>query len=280
MNDGRFETILKTILNGDLSKKEIERRLQEVIDEELSGPLDAPADMELVEKCQSLLWALKTNGQIPYPDGAEESKKRLLKKLERNSAQRKRSFFMRLAVIAATLLVFLGLGLVGLRWFDGESTPDGQQYVIRGKEITTEMVVQAIAEHQGDGKLVTTSKEEAEGYLGFEIPLPEQLLGEYSCEKYSVHMLPAWAQCMCNYANDEQQINVAVYFLTDVNNSVLFFEQNNKGEKIDVNGNEVYFTSNVENNTLTWEENNIIYWVSGNFDMNDSTNIVKSLKER
>lgn len=279
MNDGRFETILKTILNGDLSKKEIERRLQEVIDEELSGPLDAPADMELVEKCQSLLWALKTNGQIPYPDGAEESKKRLLKKLERNSAQRKRSFFMRLAVIAATLLVFLGLGLVGLRWFDGESTPDGQQYVIRGKEITTEMVVQAIAEHQGDGKLVTTSKEEAEGYLGFEIPLPEQLLGEYSCEKYSVHMLPAWAQCMCNYANDEQQINVAVYFLTDVNNSVLFFEQDNEGKRLTVNGRVIYLASNVNQNTFTWAEDNVIYSIGSTLTMNDNVAIIEKIME-
>ena len=279
MNDGRFETILKTILNGDLSKKEIERRLQEVIDEELSGPLDAPADMELVEKCQSLLWALKTNGQIPYPDGAEESKKRLLKKLERNSAQRKRSFFMRLAVIAATLLVFLGLGLVGLRWFDGESTPDGQQYVIRGKEITTEMVVQAIAEHQGDGKLVTTSKEEAEGYLGFEIPLPEQLRGEYSCEKYSVHMLPAWAQCMCNYANDEQQINVAVYFLTDVNNSVLFFEQDNEGKRLTVNGRVIYLASNVNQNTFTWAEDNVIYSIGSTLTMNDNVAIIEKIME-
>ena len=279
MNDGRFETILKTILNGDLSKKEIERRLQEVIDEELSGPLDAPADMELVEKCQSLLWALKTNGQIPYPDGAEESKKRLLKKLERNSAQRKRSFFMRLAVIAATLLVFLGLGLVGLRWFDGESTPDGQQYVIRGKEITTEMVVQAIAEHQGDGKLVTTSKEEAEGYLGFEIPLPEQLLGEYSCEKYSVHMLPAWAQCMCNYANDEQQINVAVYFLTDVNNSVLFFGQDNEGKRLTVNGRVIYLASNVNQNTFTWAEDNVIYSIGSTLTMNDNVAIIEKIME-
>ena len=195
MKDGRFETILKTILYGDLSKQEMERRLQEVIDEELSGPLNAPADMELVEKCQSLLWELSVNGSVPYPDHAEESKQKLIRKLEEASSNRRTGFLRRAIAVAAAIVLLCGLSVMSIRWFEGTSTPDGQQYVIRGQEITTEMVAKAIAEHQGDGKLVTTSKTEAEEYLGFEIPLPEQLLGEYVCDQYAVHMLPAWAQC-------------------------------------------------------------------------------------
>lgn len=277
MNDGRFETILKTILNGDLSKKEIERRLQEVIDEELSGPLDAPADMELVEKCQSLLWELATNGSIPYPDHAEESKQKLVQKLEQPSFGRRTSFLRRLIVVAAAFVLVCGLSLMSIRWITGTSSPDGEQYIVQGHEITVDMIQHCIAEHMEDGWYVTTSKAEVEEYLGFDILVPSLLAGKYNCESYEVNILPIWIQCMCNYAYGDQTISIMIYFLTDVNDTVLFMEQNEVGDIIHVDDLKVYVSENVDNNSLIWSDNNIVFHVMGQFEINQGIEIVKQI---
>lgn len=277
MNDGRFETILKTILNGDLSKKEIERRLQEVIDEELSGPLDAPADMELVEKCQSLLWELATNGSIPYPDHAEESKQKLVQKLEQPSFGRRTSFLRRLFVVAAAFVLVCGLSLISIRWITGTSSPDGEQYIVQGHEITVDMIQHCIAEHMEDGWYVTTSKAEVEEYLGFDILVPSLLAGKYNCESYEVNILPIWIQCMCNYAYGDQTISIMIYFLTDVNDTVLFMEQNEVGDIIHVDDLKVYVSENVDNNSLIWSDNNIVFHVMGQFEINQGIEIVKQI---
>lgn len=281
MHDGRFETILKTILQENPSKEEIERRLQAVIDEELSGPLmDMSADMELVQKCQSLLWTLKTNGAFPYPDHAQENKQKLLQKLQRPASEKKQRLVYRLAVAAAAAVLVLGLGLISLRWYCGNSTPDGQQYIIKGHEITTEMVARAIAEHGAEGQFITSSKEEAENYLGFEIPVPSQLLGKYTCDQYLVHILPFWAQSVCIYTHNEQSIQTTVYYLTDVKNSVLFLEQNDSGEDYSVNGTKIYVSKNVDKNVLTWVEGNVVYDVSGVFSVEQGIEIIKEIRRQ
>ncbi len=278
MNDGRFETILKTILNGDLSKKEIERRLQEVIDEELSGPLDAPADMELVEKCQSLLWELATNGSIPYPDHVEESKQKLVQKLEQPSFGRRTSFLRRLFVVAAAFVLVCGLSLISIRWITGTSSPDGEQYIVQGHEITVDMIQHCIAEHMEDGWYTTTSKAEVEEYLGFDILVPSLLAGKYNCESYEVNILPIWIQCMCNYAYGDQTISIMIYFLTDVNDTVLFMEQNEVGDIIQVDDLKVYVSENVDNIALTWSEGNIVYDMMGKLTVEQGLEIVSELR--
>lgn len=278
MNDGRFETILKTILNGDLSKKEIERRLQEVIDEELSGPLDAPADMELVEKCQSLLWELATNGSIPYPDHAEESKQKLVQKLEQPSFGRRTSFLRRLIVVAAAFVLVCGLSLISIRWITGTSSPDGEQYIVQGHEITVDMIQHCIAEHMEEGQFTTTSREEAETYLGFRIPLPDQLLDGYECEKYYLNATPLWIQCLCRYTYDEQNINITLYCLTDVNDSILFMEQNEVGNKRCIDEIEIYVSENIDNIAMTWFDGNVVYDMMGQFTIDQGLDIVKNMR--
>lgn len=278
MHDGRFETILKTILQENPSKEEIERRLQAVIDEELSGPLmDMSADMELVQKCQSLLWTLKTNGAFPYPDHAQENKQKLLQKLQRPASEKKQRLVYRLAVAAAAAVLVLGLGLISLRWYRGNSTPDGQQYIIKGHEITTEMVARAIAEHGDDEYFETSSKEEAEAFLGFDIPVPSQLLGKYTCEQYLVHILPFWAQSVSIYTHNEQSIHTTVYYLTNVKDSILFLEQDNSGENYSVNGTRLYVSNNVDQTVLTWNEGNLVYYVFGVFELEQGVEIAQEI---
>lgn len=279
MNDGRFETILKTILNDDLSKKEIERRLQEVIDEELSGPLDAPADMELVEKCQSLLWELATNGSIPYPDHAEESKQKLVQKLEQPSFGRRTSFLRRLIVVAAAFVLVFGLSLISIRWITGTSSPDEQQYVIRGHEITSELIQHCIAEQTGanNSQFTTSSKTEAQNYLGFQLPLPDKLQSAYEINKIYINVLPIWIQCKCSYVYRGNEIDVKIYWLTDSDDSVLFIEQNGVGEHVNINNTDIYISQNEEYMDIMWHDDVSVYCVTGMFSKEEGLKIFSEI---
>lgn len=78
--------ILKIIEYGNLSRDEIERRLEQIIDAELNVPLYAEINKEKVDLCNSLLWELYTQGRcdIKFKDNTEDSKKRLIEKLKKD----------------------------------------------------------------------------------------------------------------------------------------------------------------------------------------------------
>lgn len=262
MEDGRFLTILKTILYGDLSKQDAEKLLQDEIDRELSGPLDRPSDRALVEKCQSLLWEMKTAGAVKYPDHALENKQKLIQKLNR-PANRPKLFSVRKWIVAAAALVLLcGLSMGSIFWSRGTSTPDEQQYVIQSYRISPELIQKVVGE-QEDQRLVTSSRAEAEAFLGFDLPVPETFLGRFACESYEINVLPIWVQCRCEYSDQEEHVGVTLYFMTGVEDNALYFEQDSVGEDIIIDRINVHAATNYDRNTLTWMEENVVYRVIG-----------------
>lgn len=276
-SDGRLETILKAILQEGLSKKEAERRLQTVIDDELSGPLGKAADMALVEKCQSLLWTLKTNGSLPYEDHALENKQKLMQKLE-EKPEKKRTNLHRVILAAAALIAVLGLGFAGLRWIRGASNRDEQQYILRSSEISADVIEKSVAAHGEECNFSTASREEAEAYLGFQIPLPSELLGEYEISKLSISILPYWTECMVYYSHNDEYIRIKLFFVADYNEFKLFFEQNEKGTNISLNGKKVYVSENKGKKALTWIENNVVYDVFQIGDLEQGKQIFNEIR--
>ena len=66
MNSNRqaiFQEILKTIEYGNLSRDEIERRVERMIEKELNVPLYAKINKEKVDLCNSLLRKLYMLGE-------------------------------------------------------------------------------------------------------------------------------------------------------------------------------------------------------------------------
>ena len=142
------------------------------------------------------------------------------------------------------------------------------------------MIQHCIAEHMEEGQFTTTSREEAEAYLGFRIPLPDQLLDGYECQKYYLNATPLWIQCMCDYIHDEKCISITLYCLTDVNDSILFMEQNNDGERININGMEVYTSKNTDNSSFILTDNNIVIHIIGKFELDQGIMIVKDIRRK
>lgn len=258
-NEGRLETIVNAILQGELSKEEAERRLQAVIDEELSGPLEKQADMELVGKCQSLLWALKTNGQIPYEDHASQNKQKLLQKLEAKMPEKKRPLTFRLGMAAAAVVLLLGLGFFSAQWLRGESGKDQQQYILQGSELFAGLVPPVTADFGEVSRLTTASREEAEAFLGTEIPLPSRLMGEYTAVRYDMGILPHSAFCQVIYACGEDRIAINLDFVTDFEEFRTTFEQRREGKEVEVAGARVYTSDNMGRHFFVWTEGNVVH---------------------
>ena len=74
--------ILNAIEYGNLSTEETRRRLEELIDYEINKT-DAPANIEIVDECEKLLWALNTKGKLPFISNLKSNKQSVLKRINR-----------------------------------------------------------------------------------------------------------------------------------------------------------------------------------------------------
>ena len=62
--------ILNAIEYGNLSTEETRRRLEELIDNEINKT-NAPANMEIVDECEKLLWDLYKIGHLAFESNLE-----------------------------------------------------------------------------------------------------------------------------------------------------------------------------------------------------------------
>ena len=88
-NEAQLAKIKDAIKKGELTKEIIERRLNAAIDAELRKT-DSPADMELINACQDLLWEINMHGE-PYHSNQQQSLAALREKLAKMERARNES---------------------------------------------------------------------------------------------------------------------------------------------------------------------------------------------
>ena len=142
--------ILKAIDFGLLHNDEMERRLMDLIMEEAERT-DGPADEELILTCLDLMDVLQGRAHEVDMVRINALNQRIANAIQKmkKREKRRRTAFRAIGAIAAALVLIVALG-VPLRWtwFESWSTPDEQQHVIMGHEISVEMVASAIAENE------------------------------------------------------------------------------------------------------------------------------------
>lgn len=134
-NEAQLAKIKDAIKKGELTKEIIERRLKSAIDAELRKT-DSPADMELINACQDLLWEINMHGE-PYHSNQQQSLAALREKLAKMERAKKRKRRV-LGIAMASFLLVVGSFAVDTalhrQWLEGEQAPDEQQYIISGQE--------------------------------------------------------------------------------------------------------------------------------------------------
>lgn len=274
------ERILTAIEYGNLTNEETERRIVELIEAEV-GKTDSAADMELIDACQSLLWQLHSHGTVAYDSHAEQNHEKLMARIAKT--EKRRSIDLRplrwVAVAAVVILLFVG---VRFSWFEHSDTPDGQQHVITGQEITVEMVQAAIAENTGKDAVETTDLQELRDIIGFDPHIPETIADEWHVSACAAWFARNCVQVTVTYENRYVPDDTLIYvinFYSSVSDSYLTFEQSDKGEDTLVGEQQVYLSVNVERSIACWCKDNMICEVSCRMKEDSFRNLVRIIVE-
>lgn len=274
--------IMQAIEYGTLPTDETQRRLMELIQKEASRT-EGPADEELISACVDLMERFQ--GREYEEDDARTTALNqqitaLIQKKQR-SQEHRRTAFRAVSAIAAVLVLIVGIG-VPLRWtwFESWSTPDEQQHVIMGHEITVDMVASAIAENEAKEPIVVSDFSEFEKYLGFDPGMPSILGDEWIADYGSTQCFSGYIQIVAKYVHTEisiKSIACTINYFTDIEYAYFSFEQNRAGDKVQINDIEVYVSDNMERSAACWYNNNMYVWLSGDVTADELMTMILNL---
>ena len=278
----QVEKILSVIEYGTLSVEETRRRVEALIDAETEKE-DEPADMELIDACEDLLWELGTNGSIPFDSRMETNRAAVHARL-RSRPIRSGHPVVRTAAMVAALFAFalIGESVFHREWLEARSTPDQQQFVLQGYEIDPGIVGRSIAEHSEAEPLSTTDWSAVEDYLGFAPFLLKMDREEWNTEVYYASVSPIYVKLTAIYqrAQDEtQRMLYTTYCFQNMKDAYAAFEQNCEGKPIEILGRQAYVSENMGNTSVFYYENNCTYRVVGNIEYDELLRFAEEMME-
>ena len=257
--------ILKVIEFGTLPIEETKRRLEELVDYEITRK-DAPANIELITACDDLLWELKTEGKIVFESHFNENLKIVKDKVfsRKHISHLNMHRAKRCLIVAATILFCIGL-LGGYEWLNGTSSPDEQQFVISGETVDVDIISKCIASHNDFTEFRTTKWEEVVTFLGFEPANLEDVLHDWSIYEYVISVTPVEISFTARFLHDTNKENHLVFntnYYSIAEDAHWTFEQNKEGTESIIHGEKVYISKNIDRNTAMWIDGNILSKVS------------------
>lgn len=271
MNDDRgaaVKQIMQAIEYGTLPTDETQRRLMELIQKEASRT-DGPADEELLSACIDLMERLQGREHVEDEARIAALNQRITESIQKKQRRQehRHTAFRAVSAIAAVLVLIVGIG-VPLRWtwFESWSTPDEQQHVIMGHEITVDMVASAIAENEAKEPIVVSDFAEFEEHLGFDPGFPSYLCDNWGADYGMIRFFSGYIRVVAIYvnsANPEESITCTINYFTDVEYAYFSFEQNKEGNKIQHDNIEIYVSDNMNRTAACWYNNNMYVWLSG-----------------
>lgn len=271
--------IMKAIENGSLPTNETQRRLMALIENE-ANRTDGPADEDLISACMDLLERLQ--GRTYTEDEARITalNQRIAAAIAKKEKQRRMvSMAVRLVAAAAVILLFVG---VCVSWFEHSNTPDGQQHIITGQEITVEMVQAAIAENAGKGSFETTDLQELQQVLGFNPQIPEVIADEWQASVCNVWFMRNSIQVTVTYASaklQDEHISYVIAYYSDVGEAQTTLEQSYAGTDRMISDVKVYVTHNIDNQVACWNIDNVVYELNAGINESDFFNILITILE-
>lgn len=272
--------IMAAIKEGHLTKNEMEGRLKAAIDHEYAH--GNPPNAALINACEDLLLHLEGD-ELSFTS----SNVRLHQLIEQNGCKEShsRSWAMRPLRLAVAFMVVIAISFgigsaVRWQWFDIGSTPDEQQYFVKGQEVSVDAIQRAIAEHEETPLIILDDMAELSFHLGFEPMLPRHVNSVWKAVRSTIFFFPDYIQLCTTYIhqeNDSRTMNYTQNYYTNINNAYLSFEQKCEGERVALNGQSVYVSINMDRPTACWQNEMTVYAVSGDFDYEDIPQILSEL---
>ena len=224
--DAATDEILKAIQYGLMPIDEIEKRLQGIVEQELSGSIDAEYNREKVELCNSLLQQIYTNQKIDFPMHSEAIKAQIM---EKHLAYKRRNERLKRSICAAAA-VFCLFGvlqfshILPLKLFPENLTlhTEVQEPLVNAKTI-------ALANLEDAESVILSSSSlqyaDAVAFLGYDPAMPQNVDNAYEMETCSILVIPDVTVLSCGYG-EENDIQFTKTFFTNMREASLLFEEN------------------------------------------------------
>lgn len=256
----------------------------ELIQKEASRT-DGPADEELISACVDLMERFQGREYEENEVRIAALNQRIADAIQKKqqSQERWHTAFRTVGAIAAVLVLIVGIG-VPLRWtwFESWSTPDEQQYVIMGHEITVDMVASAIAENEEtDSTTISiTDFSQIDDILGFDLNIPSILANSWISHNGYINYSPGYIKVALVYTNsqdEDRQITCIVNLYTEIDYAYFSFEQSREGDLVSINGIDLYVSDNIERSSACWHNNAMYIRSVGQVGREEITRIMLSL---
>lgn len=178
--------ILQTIENGTLSETEAEQRLLGLVRQEAERK-DRPADLGLIRACVELGDHLQGRSGDVDSERIDKLKRRIaIAYEERMRKKEKRKAILKFASFgAASVLLVAFFVPQHWSWIESWSTPDEQQRVLIGHEVTVDRVVKALADHAAveQQTYAVNSSAKIDARLGSHSGVPQTLDDEWTLSR-------------------------------------------------------------------------------------------------
>jgi len=273
----RLNELRQAIRTGELSPEELARRVSAAIEAEYDKP---EPDIAFIRACESLLRELYAPESAAAETAVPRYQAAIRAAAKRSSAERKLPAALRAAAVIVVVVALLS----GLRftWFSGESSPDEQQYILRGHEVSLEAIQRAVADlDEPEMQATVRSRGELEEYLGFVPPMPRAEVFGAEYVRCDLTILQNTLDMVVLFGHGPKD-GIATYTWTyyeNVEEMYFTIEQSHAGETVNVDGTEVYCTDNVERRTYLWADGQIVYCLSGFIDDELAFGVIREIME-
>ncbi len=277
------DQILQAIDYGKLPQHEIERRLNQILEKELTISPSSEESLVRIDLCNSLLWQLSNQGECNYQEHLAKRKEVVSQKYQ--FYKRRKAMASRcMKVTAAILVIVLGFSAVNLlpriNWYSGNSTEDEQQYIIAGREISFQQVSMALAAQPDHLSLTTESAEEISELLELPIFFPNQLGEDFIATKYYLSSSKSRIDCVCTYTSvhsHDERIGLHLSLFQSIGDIYTQLEQEKAGDIISVQGYQLYRSDNLQVVRYIWLKDNVIFELTFNPKHLEDINIIQQI---
>ena len=276
--------ILQTIENGTLSETETEQRLLGLVRQEAERK-DRPADLGLIRACLELGDQLQGRSGDVDSEKIDKLKRRIAIAYEkRRRKKEKRKAILKFASFGAAAVLLVASFFVPQHWswIESWSTPDEQQRVLIGHEVTVDRVGRASADHAAVEQQTysVNSSAEIDDLLGFHSGVPQTLDDEWTLSRGYVDYMSGYIKLSLMYVSStdpQKRISANMNLFTDIEHAAFTFEQTNDGQMQRINGLDIYVANNEGLTTAYWHNKNMYVWISGKLSLNEITSALISM---
>lgn len=273
--------ILNAIEHGTLSVNETRRRLEELIDIEIQKT-NVPANMQLVEECEKLLWELNTKGKMPYVSNAAVNLPTVLnrvKKQQRISSVKRYSLRV-ISAVAAMFIVIIGTeALFHKEWLKTMTSSDSEQFIIAGEVVDPKLIQEGrAADNRNNDELRTASFSQALEFAEGHLHILSTLSNNWYASYYRGIKDEKRIRLASIYNNQyDQVLTIDATWFADIQEAHIAFEQNEDGSRIVQNGLEIYIANNIDSLVCIWMLDQSVYTLSGTIDTFEAMQIIEEL---